>query len=214
MIQLLPRAAVRTCLTSSGRTHTHNSQVGQGGRLVVDMAKAAAVVKVTTQWIDSCSLTISRLSAGADPDCCDVEGLGAIEQVIHFSSLDAAGLTLQADETLAQLTLAHDQKQMGADWEGTYLVEAVVPELFSLKVSVSNGNVSVSNKLKGDCQIQVDSGDIGVGTVRGETIRLLTGDGNVKVDELEGNVDIKATADVSRLEIMQRCSRQSQPFCN
>lgn len=192
MLPLLPRAA-RACVMSSGRTQTQTFQVGQGGCLVVDMAKAAAVVKVTTQWIDSCSLAISRLPA--DPDCCDVEGLEAKE--VHLSSLDSTGLTLQADEALAQLTLAHSQERTGGDWEGTYLVEAVVPELFSLNVLVSHGNVSVSNKLKGDCQIQLDSGDIGIGTVRGETIRLSTGRGHVKVDELEGNVDIKATADVS-----------------
>lgn len=198
MFPLLPRAAARACLMSSGRTQAQTFQVGQGGRLVVDMAKAAAVVKVTTKWIDSCSLTISRLPAGADPDCYDLEGLGAIKQVVPFRSLHAAGLTLQADETLAQLTLVHGQERTGANWEGTYLVEAAVPELFSLDVSVSHGNVSVSKKLKGDCQIRLDSGDIGVGTVRGETIRLSTGRGRVKVDELEGNVDIKATADVSR----------------
>lgn len=214
MLPLLPRAAARACLLSSGQTQTQTFPVGQGGRLVVDMAKAAAVVKVTAQWIDSCSLTISRLPAGTDPDCCDVEGLRAMKKVQHLSSLDAAGLTLQADETLAQLTLAHDQERAGADWEGTYLVEAVVPELFSLNVSVSHGNVSVSNKLKGDCQIQLDRGDIGVGTVRGETIRLSTGRGHVKVNELEGNVDIQATADVShkgKNEVLQSCRRVDRP---
>lgn len=197
MLPLLPRAAARACLMSSARTQAQTFQVGQGGRLVVDMAKTAAVVKVTTQWMDSCSLTISRLPAGADPDCYDVEGLGAMEQVVPFRSLESAGLTLQADETLSRLTLAHGQDRTGADWKGAYLIEAAVPELFSLDVSISHGNVSVSNKLKGDCQIQLDSGDIGVGTVRGESIRLSTGRGHVKVDELEGNVDIKATADVS-----------------
>lgn len=185
---LLPRAA-RACLMSSGRTRAY--EIGQGGRLVMDMPRATAVVKVTTMWIDSCNVTISRLPAGADVS--NLEGLGANAE----STEDATGLTLLADEALAQLTLAHDQERAGEDREGMYLVEAVVPELFSVDVLLSHGNVSVAKKLKGDCQVQLDRGDISVGTVRGETIRLSTGCGGVKVDELEGNVDITATSDVS-----------------
>lgn len=188
MVPLLPRAA-RAAPMSSGRTRTF--EVGQGGRLVVDMARAAAIFKVTTKWIDSCDVSVSRLPAGADVS--NFEKFGARTE----SSDDATNLTLHADEALAQVTIAHDQERMGGDQEGMYLVEAVVPELFSVDVLLSHGNVSVAKKLKGDCQVQLDKGDISVGTVRGETIRLSTGCGDVKVDELEGNVHIEATADVS-----------------
>ena len=106
-------------------------------------------------------------------------------------------MTLLADEALTQVTLSHDENCAAEGQDGVYLVEAVVPELFSVDVSLSHGNVSVARKLKGDCQVHLDRGDISVGTVRGETIRLSTGSGGVKVDELEGNVDVTATADVS-----------------
>lgn len=160
---------------------------------MIDIPKAAADVKVTTQWIDSCSVAISRLPSGGSSG--DVEGAGAKE---GNPQIDTNGLTLQADEALAQLTLGHDQERAGGDWKGAYLVEAVVPELFSVDVVVSHGNVSVAKKLKGDCKIRLQSGNISTGVVRGETIRLSTGSGRVGVDELEGNVDIVATTDVSR----------------
>lgn len=154
------------------------------------MAKAAAVVKVTTQWIDSCNVAVSRLPAGLNGR--SSAGAGAKEVL---SSLGAAGLSLHADEAQAQVTLAHDKEHLGA--EDTYLIEAVVPELFSVELLASHGSVSVSKKLKGDCKVRLDRGDINVGIVRGETIRLSTGRGHVKVDELEGNVDITATSEVS-----------------
>lgn len=184
----LPRAAL-ACLMSSGRTRAF--EVGQGGRLVINMARAAAVVKVTTKWMDSCSVTASRLPAGADVS--SFQRLGANAD----STQDATDLTILADEAQALVTLARDQDRTGEGWEGVYLVEAVVPELFSVDVLLAHGNVSVAKKLKGDCQVQLDRGDISVGTVRGETIRLSTGCGHVRVDELEGNVDVTATADVS-----------------
>lgn len=193
MMPRLPRAA-RACLMSSGRTR--DFEVGQGGRLVIDMNRAAAVVKVTTKWIDSCNVIVSRLPA--DADVSNFERQGADPK----STQDATELTLLADEAQTQVNLSHDQDRTGDDWEGVYLIEAVVPELFSVDVLLSHGNVSVANKLKGDCQVQLGSGDISVGTVRGETIRLSTGCGRVKVDELEGNVDVTATADVSDLETL------------
>lgn len=156
------------------------------------MARVAAVVHVTTKWVDSCDVTISRLPAGADVS--NLEGLGA-----NAETTDATGLTLLADEALAQVTLSHDEERKeraGEDGEEVYLVEALVPELFSVDVLLAHGNVSVAKKLKGDCQVQLGSGDISVGTVRGETIRLSTGCGRVEVDELEGNVHVTATADV------------------
>ena len=198
MMPRLPRAA-RACLMSSDRTR--DFEVGQGGRLVIDMARAAAIVQVTTKWIDSCTVTVSRLPAGAD-----VSSFGRLGAHAE-SSEDAADLTLLADEALTQVKLSHDQDRTGEDWQGVYLVEAVVPELFSVDVLLSRGNVSVAKKLKGDCQVQLDTGDISVGTVRGETIRLSTGCGHVKVDELEGNVDVKATRDVSDFEALLLCFR-------
>lgn len=187
----LPRlpGALHACFTSSGRAQT--IPIGQGGRLVIDMAKAAAVVKVTTQWIDSCNVEVSRLPPGYS-DGRSLAGAGVKEAL---GSLDAAGLTLRADEAQAKVTLAHDEEHPGV--EETYLIEAVVPELFSVELLASHGNVSVSKKLKGDCKVRLDRGDINIGIVRGETIRLSTGCGHVKVDELEGNVDITATSNVS-----------------
>eukprot|EP00752_Nemacystus_decipiens_P005442 g4932.t2 len=188
MMPGLPRAG-RACLMSSGRTRAF--EVGQGGRLVVDMHRAAAVVKVTTQWIDSCNVTISQLPAGAD-----VSSVERLEVNGESITQDATNLTLLADEALTQVTLSHDQDRARDDRGGVYLVEAAVPELFSVDVVLARGNVSVAKKLKGDCQVQLNRGDINVGTVRGETIRLSTGCGHVKADELEGNVDVTATADV------------------
>lgn len=206
MTLLVPRAA-RACLMSSGRQRTF--EVGQGGRLVIDMARAAAIVKVTPKWIDSCNVAISRLPPGADVSAITMNPLGANTE----STEDATDLTLLADEALTQVTLARDQGRVGEGWEGVYLVEAVVPELFSVDVLLSDGNVSLAKKLKGDCRVQLDRGDISVGTVRGKTIRLSTGCGHVRVDELEGNVDITATADVSRKrELMRFCKGLKQNF--
>ncbi|CAM9426914.1 unnamed protein product [Ectocarpus sp. 6 AP-2014] len=192
MLTRLPRlprlpGALHACFASSG--HAQTIPIGQGGRLVIDMAKAAAVVKVTTQWIDSCSVEVSRLPAGSDGR--SLAGAG-VKEVL--SNLDAAGLSLHADEAQAQVTLAHDKEHSSV--EDTYLIEAVVPELFSVELLASHGDVSVSKKIKGDCKVRLDRGDINVGIVRGETIRLSTGRGHIKVDELEGNVDITATSNV------------------
>lgn len=188
--QTFSRQRLSTCrhLSGGGEASFH---IGQGGRLSVAMPKATAVVRVTTEWVDACRLTISQLpSEPTDFDCSDVGVLGT--KKIDFSNLGETGLALEVDEGLIQLTIAHDQETAA-----TYLVEAVVPELFSVKVVLAHGSVSVAKKLKGDCEVQLETGNIDVGVVRGEGILLSTGGGHVHVDELEGNVDITATADVS-----------------
>lgn len=180
---------------SSGRPQTF--QVGQGGRLVIDAGAAPAVVKVTTQWIDSCNVAVSQMPLGGrDLDQMKDNGSDLV------SGDDVDGLTLEADDSLGQVTVSYDRDRGGGDSEGAYLVEAVVPELFSVDVKAWRGSVSVSKKMKGDCLVELEEGDINIGTVRGETIRLSTGSGSVDVDELEGNVDISATSDVSNILAM------------
>lgn len=173
-------------LMSAGRLTI--SQVGQGGRLLVRMPQAAAAMKITTEWKDSCDVAISRLPALASPDD---DNAGVSEsQELGLSSFDSSGLELEVDDTLQQLTVV---QKVGREWAGTYLIEAVVPELFSVDLLVGHGSVSMSNKLKGDCRLRLESGDIDVDIVRGECISLSTGCGRVDVHELEGNVDIAAT---------------------
>ncbi|CAM9174203.1 unnamed protein product [Hapterophycus canaliculatus] len=185
ILRMIPRPG-RNRFMSSGRPQTF--QIGQGGRLVIDAGEAPAVVKVTTQWVDSCNVAISKMPPGRDFDEIRDEGSDLV------STEDVEGLTLQADDALRQVTVRHGRDRV--DCEGSYLVEAVVPELFSVDVKVLRGSVCVSKKMKGDCLVQLDEGNINIGTVRGETIRLSTGNGRVDVDELEGNVDITATSDV------------------
>ncbi|CAM9905609.1 unnamed protein product, partial [Laminaria digitata] len=69
----------------------------------------------------------------------------------------------------------------------------MVPELFSVDLLLGNGSISVLNKMKGDCRIALDVGDIDVGVIRGEHIEVSTGSGRVNADELEGKVHIAAT---------------------
>ncbi|CAM9507524.1 unnamed protein product [Scytosiphon promiscuus] len=188
----MTRRAGRGRFMSSGRPRTF--QIGQGGRLVIDAGNAQAVVKVTTQWIDSCNVAIFQMPASArggwELDETRNNGSGLV------SGEDVEGLTLGADDALGEVTVAHDGDREGGDSEKAYLIEAVVPELFSVDVKAWRGSVSVSRKMKGDCLVQLDEGNINIGTIRGETIRLSTGSGRVEVDELEGNVDISATSDV------------------
>lgn len=181
---------------SSGRPQTF--QVGQGGRLVVDTGRAQAVVKVTTQWIDSCNVAISQMPASG-------RGGWGLDEIRDkgsdlASSEDVEGMTLEADNAQGQVTVTYGRDRVEGESERAYLIEAVVPELFSVDVKAWRGSVSVSKKMKGDCVVQLDEGNINIGTIRGETIGLSTGSGRVEVDELEGNVEIAATADVSSLE--------------
>lgn len=168
---------------------TKTYQVGQGGRLCVDMPKAAAIVQVTTQWKESCDITLSRLPAiGTITDENNTAAPGREEL-----DLGATDFEIKVDQTLDKITVGHNPSWSGGDWAGAYLVEAVVPELFSVDLLVLHGHISVGRKLKGDCSIHLREGDIDVGVVRGENIRLSTGCGLATADEIEGNVDISAS---------------------
>lgn len=171
---------------------TSSFRVGQGGRLSVEMPKAVASVQISTAWVDSCVIGISRSSpmeAGTSDDT-----LASSKGIkLDSADLDEAGLSIRVDEESGQLRVLQNTEGGENALDNTYHVEAVVPELFSVDVLMAHGSVSVGKKLKGDCRISIDKGDIQVGVVRGEDIHLSTGSGCVNVDELEGNVDISAT---------------------
>lgn len=177
----------------TGRTTTFHGC--QGGRLSIALPKEAAVVNVTTQWRDSCDVTISRLSATAtDPGILGDSNEGQSESDrVGMESLGDIGLALQVDPALGHLAISCNEEWGREATAAKYLIEAVVPELFSVDLLVSKGSVSVGKKLKGDCRILLDEGDIEVGVVRGEDIRLSTGRGRVYIAELEGNINITAT---------------------
>lgn len=178
--------------TAAGVNWTNTFCVGQGGRLSLHMPTSAAVVKVTTKWIDSCQVTISRLPTALADQSGDKAGtseskkLGVEYPVQH-------GFPLMVNQTVDEVSIVHDRQGAREDWDAAYFVMAVVPELFSVDVIAARGSVTVVNKLKGDCEIQLTTGDIDVGVIRGEHITLSTGCGHVTADELEGSVDIIGT---------------------
>lgn len=167
--------------------------IGQGGRLVLNLPKAEAIISLTTQWIDSCYIAIHRQSIGstdidgATPRISEVQGFG--DGYLH-----SIGLAFVVDEAHRELTLVHNG---GIGELGPYIIEAAIPELFSLDFTLARGSVSLANKMKGTCRICLEDGDIETGIIRGENIHLSTSRGLIHVDELEGGVQISATTDVS-----------------
>eukprot|EP00904_Undaria_pinnatifida_P006617 jgi/Undpi1/3085/HiC_scaffold_15.g06459.m1 len=179
------------------------------------MAKATGRIKVTTQWKDACDIKLFRLlpamktvKSGGDHNYYDDYGKEMKDvKEVNMMNLDADtfGWSLKVDEPLQEISLVHDQEwsttgddadadaDADADGIGSYLIEAMVPELFSVDLLLGHGSISVSKKMKGDCRINVHEGDIDVGVIRGEGIALSTGSGRVTADELEGKVDIAAT---------------------
>lgn len=156
------------------------------------MPTSAAVVKLTTKWVDSCQVTISRLPPALTDQSGDKAGTSesntpGLEHTVQH------GFPLTVNQALDEVSIVHDRQGAREDWEAAYLVKAVVPELFSLDVIAARGSVTVVNKLKGDCGIQLTKGNIDVGVIRGEHITLSTGCGHVTADELEGSVDIIGT---------------------
>ena len=154
------------------------------------MPKAAATIKLSTQWVDSCKIDIRRHnegSAGLTGEDLGVSG--------GRDYLDPLGLALVVDEAHGEVTVVHDEEK---GEHGPYLIEAVIPELFSVEVSLASGSISLARKMKGTCRLCVGEGNIEVGIIRGEDIVLSTSCGHVHVDELEGKVDIAATTDVSK----------------
>lgn len=186
------RQALCTSTTSTAVKTSTAVHIGQGGHLSICMPKATGTIKVTTQWKDSCDIAISRLpavSTGGDDD----DGNTVKESEMTSLNAGSIGLSLKIDEVLQEISLVRDEEWATPDDPGTYLIEAIVPELFSIDLSLGNGSISVLQKIKGDCRIVLDMGDIDVGVIRGEDIALSTGSGGVNADELEGKVAIAAT---------------------
>lgn len=184
------RRALCTSATSTAVKTNTAAHIGQGGHLSICMAKATGIIKVTTEWKDSCDIAVSRLAAvstaGDDDD-------GNTEKETTSLNVDRVGLSLTVDEASQEISLVHDEEWATPDDAGTYLIEAMIPELFSVDLLLGNGSISVLSKMKGECRIVLDEGDIDVGVIRGEHIELSTGSGRVNADELEGKVDIAAT---------------------
>lgn len=180
--------------TAAGAGGARKIGVGQGGRLSVRLPNTTAVLRVTTAWTDECDVTVSRIPIGLD-------ALGKYKGDPHdleksdIGGLAACGLKVDIDETLQQISVATvgDEGGEREQEQQAYLIQAVVPELFSLDYLATRGNVTILNKLKGNCHVHLDEGDINIDVVRGEGTKLLTGCGRVVVKELEGNVAIAAT---------------------
>lgn len=184
--------ALCTSTTSTAVKTSTAVHIGQGGHLSICMAKATGRIKLTTQWKDSCDIAVSRLPAGSTGGD-DDDGNTEKESEMTSLNADRVGLSLKVDEVLQEISLVHDEEWATPGDSGTYLVEAIVPELFSIDLTLGNGSISVLHKMKGDCRIVLDMGDIDVGVIRGEDIELSTGSGGVNADELEGKVAIAAT---------------------
>lgn len=160
---------------------------------MLNLHKAEAIISLTTQWVDSCYIAIQRQPEGstgidsANPKISEV-------QEFDDGYFHSIGLAFVVDEAHRELTLVHDEE---IDERGPYIIEAAIPELFSLDLTLARGSVSLANKMKGTCRICLEDGNIETGIIRGENIHLSTSHGLVHVDELEGEVQISATTDVS-----------------
>lgn len=186
------RPARCTSTTSTAVKTSTATHIGQGGHLLVCMAKATGIIKVTTQWKDSCDIAVSRGPAVTVGPGGDDYG-GNKEMRMTSLNTDRVGLSLKVDEALQAISVVHDEDWATPDDAGSYLIEAMVPESFSVHLLLGNGSISVLKKMKGDCRIVLGVGDIDVGVIRGEHIELSTGSGRVNADELEGKVEIAAT---------------------
>lgn len=191
LLQRMGIASLGKCRLLSAVVRPNISMTGQGGLLSVRLPSGRTVVRVTTKWTDTCTVGVSRLIAKVDG--LEDGGVGPSEiQRLDFDNLAADGLTLAMDKSLRQITLSSRQDEAYPQ-TGSYLLEAVVPEMFSVDILAAHGSVTVINKLKGDCRVRLRNGDIDVGVVRGNNIGLSTGCGQVVAGELEGNVNIAAT---------------------
>lgn len=176
--------------TATAPAGARNIGIGQGGRLSVRLPKAAALVRITTAWTDKCDIVVSRvpvasISLGDFND--EPPGVDSCDK----STLASNSVKIDVDEDLQHVSVTADEDEAGE--QSAYLIQAVVPEMFSLDSLTAHGNVNVINKLKGDCHIHISEGDINLGVVRGESTKLVSGCGRVIAKELEGNVAVAAT---------------------
>ncbi|CAM9164777.1 unnamed protein product [Choristocarpus tenellus] len=192
------QALRRHLSTSSKRVllarHT-GIKVEQGGNLKILCPERVATIEITSAWADHCDITVFRIGSNNIPAA---ESLPVGE---CSSSVETEDITFDFEGESGNVVVAigeADQRDStrveGKSLENrpAYLIQATIPQLFSVETCAGYGSFQITNKLKGFCKVCLDSGDIEVGTVRGECIELSTGDGRVNANELEGNIEIYA----------------------
>lgn len=164
---------------------------GLDGRLSVRLPYSGVILKLRTEWRDSCVLSMFKLAPGSIPGI-NLEEEAFSTELLETESLSTDGIVITTDDAVGQISVDSKQNKR-LDPTNFFLVEAVVPEFFSVDILAARGRVVLTNKLKGNCRIRLGDGDIRVNVVRGQSIRLSTGGGEVVAGELEGNLDITAT---------------------
>lgn len=176
--------------TAAGTGGLRRIGVGQGGRLSVRLPRATAILRVTTAWSDECDITVSRVPLRMVA-LGDYKGEPPDMKNINIGDLADCGLKADIDESMQQISVATVGDEGGE--QEAYFIQAVIPEFFSVDYLATRGSVTIRHKLKGNCHVHLDEGDINVDVVRGESTKLVTGCGRVVSKELEGNVTIAAT---------------------
>ncbi|CAM9340440.1 unnamed protein product, partial [Chrysoparadoxa australica] len=135
-------------------------EVVQGGSLSIDCSKVQCRVNldVTTCWNDRCTISHGNESHGPKPQ-------------LHIEREDEGSVVLTASAAEVDLS------------GRVFSLQAFIPEQFNLRAILPSGHLNVINKLKGTTHLATGSGNITSGTIRGESISITAGDGDVKVRE-------------------------------
>jgi hypothetical protein len=161
MLVFTARLHGQVALTARARYVTTNSarrvNVGQGGCLDVRLPGLFANVDIRSAWIDHCELWI--------PASVTVE-----EDAKH----GAHGLVrlTQAPSTTID------------DTSSPIVIRALIPEKFDVQVLSAGGDVSITNKVEGDVDVVLPTGNISVSKLRGMTVALSTNLGKVTISAL------------------------------
>ena len=124
----------------------------------------------------------------------------------YVANLDASGGGKEVD--VAAWSTVHEGGDLSiqasvADADGVTRID--VPAGFSVHVEMASAcDVSVDGWLEGTVDVSVPSGGVYVNTVRGLLTSISTGEGDVKVDHVEGNLHVNngAAGDVTLGKIM------------
>lgn len=171
---------------------------GGNGRFSVRLPRSKVAFNVRTEWRETCALSIFRLP----PEMTSEEIVRAetlCKTRIDEENLNAEGIAVTSDAD-GEHVLVDASPEVDVLALNSYLIEAVIPEYSSVNLLAARGTVKLGSKVKGDCRVHLDEGDIDVHVVRGQHIHLSTGRGRVVAGELEGTVAIAAT-EVSRRQV-------------
>lgn len=158
------------------------------GGLSIRLPKVGTLLDLKTGWIESCDLSFFRLTPGISLSEAYDEKLSP-RKPIEAGKLISEGLQLDVDAG-GRISI-NTVRDSPPDPASMYLIKGVIPEFFSLDVLAARGRITLARKLKGDCTVKLDEGDINVDVVRGASVRLATGRGSIVADELEGKINVR-----------------------